>query len=292
MAHRTAQVPSDFSLVLGGPLYQLFRRSHLSGATLELLHRRIIFISLFAWLPLLLLSAINGQLLNRSIEMPFLFDVEAHIRLLLAVPLLIGAELIVHQRLREIPSQFLARDLIPENARPKFDAAFASLLRLRSSVLAELVLIAIVYGVGVLVVLRHVASLDTDSWYTVPSALGSGLSPAGIWFKYVSVPIFQFLLLRWYFRMFIWARFLWQVSSIELCLVPTHPDRVAGLGFLSNTVFAFVPLAAAHGVALAGMIANRIAHFGATLPAFKAEIAIVVIFVQCLVFFPLLLFTR
>jgi hypothetical protein len=38
-------------------------------------------------------------------------------------------------------------------------------------------------------------------------------------------------------------RFLRQVSSIELSLVPTHPDRVGGLGFLSNTVYASVPLA-------------------------------------------------
>ena len=32
------------------------------------------------------------------------------------------------------------------------------------------------------------------------------------WFGYVSLPIFQFLLFRWYFRLAIWARFLWQVS--------------------------------------------------------------------------------
>jgi hypothetical protein len=292
MARKTPEVPPEFSLVLGGPLYQLLRRSYLSGATLELLYRRVIFISLFAWLPLLVLSAVAGQLLNRSSEMPFLLDAEVHIRLLLAIPLLVGAELIVHLRLRDVPNEFLKRRLIPEDARARFDAALASLLRLRSSVLAELVLIAIVYGVGVFVIWPRVANLGTLSWQTVPSAMGSALSLAGLWFKYVSVPIFQFLLLRWYFRMFIWARFLWQVAGIKLCLVPTHPDRVAGLGFLSNTVFAFMPLGAAHGVALAGLIANRIFHFGATLPGFKAEIAIVVVFVQCLVFIPLLFFSR
>jgi hypothetical protein len=58
--------------------------------------------------------------------------------------------------------------------------------------------------------------------------------------------------LRWYFRIFIWMRFLWQVSRIELSLVPTHPDRVGGLGFLGNTVYAFTPLAVAHGAQLAG----------------------------------------
>ena len=41
----------DFSLVLGGPLFQLLRRSHMSGDALELMRRRIIIIPLLAWLP-------------------------------------------------------------------------------------------------------------------------------------------------------------------------------------------------------------------------------------------------
>jgi len=291
-ASRHADTPHDFSLVLGGPLYQLFRRSHLSGSTLELLHRRVIFMVLCTWLPLLLLSAIGGQLLNRATEMPFLLDAEVHIRFLLAVPLLVFAEVIVHRRLREIPGQFLTRYLIPEQSKARFREAFESLLRARNSLVAELLLIAAVYGVGMLVIWRHVAIADADTWYTVPTLLGSKFSAAGMWYVYVSVPIFQFLLLRWYFRIFLWARFLWQVSGIELTLVPTHPDRLGGLGFLANTVYAFMPLAAAHGVALAGLIANRILHAGASLPAFKAEIVVVVVFVQCLVFIPLLFFTR
>ena len=133
-------------------------------------------------------------------------------------------------------------------------------------------------------------ALDTATWYATPSAGGSKLSLAGMWYGYVSLPIFQFLLMRWYFRLFIWARFLWQVSRIELSLVPTHPDRVGGLGFLSNTVYAFAPLAVAHGALLAGLLANRIFYLGATLPEFKVEIAVVVIFLLCVVFGPLLVF--
>src|SRR5262249_26076926 len=50
--------PGDFSLVLGGPLFQLLRRSHLSCDALELVCRRLIIIPLLAWLPLLALSAL------------------------------------------------------------------------------------------------------------------------------------------------------------------------------------------------------------------------------------------
>jgi hypothetical protein len=105
------------------------------------------------------------------------------------------------------------------------------------------------------------------------------------------VPLFQFLMMRWYFRIFIWTRFLWQVSRLDLSLVPTHPDRVGGLGFLSNTVYAFTPLAVAHGGLTAGFIANRIFFLGASLPQFKIEIAVLVVFLLGLVLGPLLLFT-
>jgi hypothetical protein len=106
----------------------------------------------------------------------------------------------------------------------------------------------------------------------------------------ISIPIFQFLLCRWYFRIFIWTRLLWQVSRLNLNLVPTHPDRVGGLGFLSNTIYAFAVLAAAHGALLAGLLANRILYLKAALPDFMVEVAILVVFMLCLALGPLLVF--
>jgi hypothetical protein len=284
------ETTQDFSLVLGGPLFQLLCRTHLSGNTLELWRQRILFITFIAWLPLLVLSALEGQALGGRVAVPFLLDLEVHVKFLLVTPLLIAAELVVHQRIRLVVPQFLERNLIPESAMPRFDAAIASAFRLRNSVLAEVLLIAFVYGVGVLIIWRHYTTLDTATWYATPSVEGSKLWLAGLWYGYVSLPLFQFLLLRWYYRIFIWIRFLWQVSRIELSLVPTHPDRVGGLGFLPNAVFAFMPLAVAHGALLAGLIANRIFYLGAVLPEFKVEIAVLAVFVLCLVLGPLLVF--
>jgi len=282
--------PQDFSLVLGGPLFQLLRRSHLSGDALELVRQRIIVISLFAWLPLLALSALEGQLLGGRVAVPFLLDLEVHIKFLFVMPLLIAAELVVHERMRSVLKVFRERNLIPESDMSRFDAAIAAAFRLRNSALAEVLLIAFVYGVGILIVWRHYTVLAAATWYAIPSLEGSKLSLAGLWYGYVSIPFFQFLLLRWYFRLFIWIRFLWQVSRIELSLVPTHPDRAGGLGFLSNTVYAFTLLAVAHGALLAGLIANRIFYVGAALPEFKVEIAVLVIFLLCVVLGPLLVF--
>jgi hypothetical protein len=75
-----------------------------------------------------------------------------------------------------------------------------------------------------------------------------------------------------------------------LALVPTHPDRAGGLGFLSNTVYAFSLLVVAHGALISSQIANRIFFLGAKLPEFEVEIAVVAIFLLCIIFGPLLAF--
>ena len=221
---------------------------------------------------------------------PFLRDWDTHARFLVALPLLIVAELVVHQRMRLVVKQFLERNLIPPSAVSRFEDAIASAFRLRNSVLAEVLLIAFVCLVGVSVFWRQYVVLTTATWYATPTAAGMTLSRTGIWYAYVSLALFQFLLMRWYFRILIWARFLWHVSRIELSLIPTHPDRVGGLGFLANTVYAFVPLALAHGALLAGLIANRIFYLGARLLDFKIEVAVVLAFMLCLVFGPLVVF--
>ena len=283
--------PDDFSLVLGGPLYQLWRRTRLSGHAMQLLHRRIIAAVLLLWAPLLILSIAEGHAWGGTVKLPFLRDVEMHVRLLLALPLLIVAELVVHQRMRRVVQQFVERNLIPDAAREKFDAAVASAIRLRNSITAEVLLIAFVYGVGVLFVWRTHVRLEMTSWYGV--AEGGKLQPslAGWWMGLVSLPLFQFLLLRWYFRLFIWARFLRQVSRIALKIVPTHPDRCGGLGFLEPIINAFSPVLVAQGAVLAGMMANRIFYAGAKLPEFKLEIIGLVGVMVFAVLGPLLMFT-
>ena len=280
----------DFSLVLGGPLYQLLRRAHLSDDALSLQRRRILVLALIAWLPLLLLATLSGRLFDGGVAVPFLFDVEVHVKFLVVLPLLVIAELVVHQRMRTVVSTFGARHLVAPADVARLDSAIASAYRLRNSITAELLLIAIVYAVGISVVWRQYVALDAATWYATPAAGGSTLTVAGIWYGYVSLPLFQFLLCRWYFRVCIWARLLWQVSRIPLALVPTHPDRVGGLGFLSNTVYAFVPLVLAHGALLAGALASQIFYAGARLTDFRLEILLLMIFVVFLVVGPLLVF--
>ena len=280
----------DFSIVLGGPLFQLLRRAHLTGDGLELLHWRMLILPMVAWLPLLVLSALEGHALGKSVPVPFLLDVAAHVRFLVALPLLILSELVVHQRMRPVVQQFRERHLISAPDSDRFDGAVASSFRLRNSMVVEAMLLVLVFVVGTQLVWKHSVAVSTATWYAMPGDEGLKLSFAGMWYCFLSLPIFQFLLLRWYFRLFVWGRFLWQVSRIDLSLMPTHPDRMGGLGFLSRTAYAFVPLALAHGAMLSGLLATRILYLGAALPQFKAEIALLVVIVLGVVLGPLLVF--
>jgi len=282
--------PADFSVVLGGPLYQLLRRTRLSDDTLALVHRRILAFLMLTWVPLLLLSLLEGRAWWGTVAVPFLLNAEVQGRFLLAMPLLIMAELGVHLRMRKLVAHFFDRELIAPADLPRMNAAVDSALRLRNSLAGELVLIVLIYAVGV--PMREYLAVDARTWASGSSVrLGLvDLSLAGWWHALVSVPVFQFLLVRWYFRVFIWARFLWQVSRIDLKLVPAHPDSVGGLGFLANVVYAFAPILLAHGVLLAGLIADRIFYDGAQLPQFIVEIAGGVGVLVFVVLFPLMVF--
>ena len=247
--------------------------------------------ALLAWLPLLLFAIIEGHAWGQRVKLAFLQDVEIHVRLLIAIPLLMAADVVMHRRIPRLVELFIARGLIPADARPRFDAAIAAAVRLRNSVSAELLLLVLVYGVGVAVLWRTQVALDLSSWYGVSVEGRLQPSAAGWWLGCVSLPMFQFLVLRWYFRLFVWSRFLWQVSRIDLQLVAAHPDRSGGLEFLSGIGRAFAPVLLAQGTVAAGMMANRIFYEGAALLSFKVEMAGTAAVLTLLVLGPTLVFT-
>ena len=282
--------PADFSLVLGGPLYQLWRGTRLAGDALELLHRRIIAMALVTWVPLLLLSIAEGHAWGDSVTLPFLHDVELHVRLLLALPLLIVAELVVHQRMRPVVGQFLDRGLIPDAARAQFDAAIASALRLRNSVAAEVLLIAFVYVVGVGFIWR---TQSPWTWRVGTAcrrmADGSRRWPGGGW-----------------------ASSACRCSSSCCCAgisgcssgrASCGRCRASICGSCRRIRTARAAWASSarwpmrsrrccwpRGSLLAGMIANRIFYAGATLPEFKLELIGLVALMVFAILGPMLVF--
>ena len=288
--HRSSALAEDFSLFVGGPYFRLLSWAGLNGSELQFLWRRILTLSLVAWLPLLLLCALQGRLLHGDTVLSFLPDLGAHVHFLVALPLLLIAEVVVNRRIRDVPRKFLERGLILENDLARFHRAVTSVLKLRDSAFVELLLIAFVALIVVPLRWNLYVADQISSWHAVPTDGQLRPTMAGIWFACVSLPLFQFLLLRWYFRLFVWGRFLWLVSRFELQLMPGHPDRAAGLGFLGTKVGSFASLAVAQGALLSAMIANQILYDKDRLRDFDAEIVVVVVFVLCILLGPLVVF--
>src|SRR5215472_5924965 len=280
--------PEDFSLVLGGPLFQLLRKAHLEGEALELLHRRVIASIVIAWLPLLVLSMF-GAVTRDTGRVSFFREIEVHARFLIALPILIGAELLVNSRIRPVIRRFVEWRIVLPEQRPAFQKAIESALKVRNSAFVELMLIAIVYTVG-LWIWNSRTELGLVTWYGLPGSRWN-LTAAGYWYVFVSLPVFQFILLRWYMRLFIWFRFLWQVNRIELNLVPTHPDRCGGLSFVGKSSYAYAPILFAQGAILAGIVADRVLYRGESLPSFKLQIGGFIVFFIVAILGPLLMFT-
>ena len=250
---------------------------------------RAILTSLLTWLPLLLLSAAQGLAYGKHLEIPFVKDFAVNVRFLIALPLLILAEVSIDRRLRITVKHFLKSGLVKESELPSFEAILVRITRLRDSVLPEIVMLIAAYLPSLSVHNPEILMRNISSWHLAQSPSGETLSYAGWWFGFVSAPVFRILLLRWLWRMYLWASFLWRVSKVNLVLIPTHPDMAAGIGFLSGAQLAFGPIAFACGAVVAGQLGNAIAYEGANVNGLKYVIISYCVIATLVLATPLLL---
>ena len=78
----------------------------------------------------------------------FLHDVEVQARFLVALPVLIGAELIAHWRIRPVVRRFVERRIVRVEDLPRFEAAIEAAVRLRNSIPVEVALLIFDYTLG------------------------------------------------------------------------------------------------------------------------------------------------
>src|SRR5580700_3579271 len=108
-----AELPNSALPFNGGLIPRGLKRIGLRDPTLLRLRvAAIVGLPLLAWLPLLALSTVDGKLLPGSVKTPFLLDLSAHIRLLVALPLFIIAARLGEARILPALQQFLVRRLV------------------------------------------------------------------------------------------------------------------------------------------------------------------------------------
>jgi hypothetical protein len=150
---------------------------------------------------------------------------------------------------------------------------------------------ALVILAGVLLVSQFRWDLPaTVSTWRNPSGASGALTWAGWWYTLVSMPIFQFLVWRWCWRLVIWWWILWRIARMDLHLVPTHPDLAGGLGGLGVTHVNLCPLIFGLSGMLVASYAETVLFGGAKLESLVMSLALIVVESAVLVLAPLTFF--
>ena len=279
-----------FHLTRGGPLYRLMVPAKLLPKDIPSASRAIISLVLLTWVPLLILSLVQGVLLGDSVQVPFLVAISPHVRYLLAVPLFILAEPFVDKRLALASAHFVRSDLLKQEDLPRFKQAVRLAEKARDAFLPELILFVLALS-GM--ALGHQLELprSVSTWQLLTDQGGTHLTLAGWWNGAVSSTIFRFLIFRWLWRLFIWTVFLRRVSRLRFRLYPTHPDRAGGLGFLSVAQTSLGILVFAGGCVLSANFAQTVFFLGEAPTSFISIIILYVLIGMILLVGPLLVFT-
>ena len=238
---------------------------------IEHVERRLIAVIVVTWLPLLLLSLSEGKAFGGA-RIPFALDLNVQTRFVIALPMLIAAEPLVHRWMRTIVRQFVARGIVVRGELSRFDAIIDSTIRMRNSVSVEVALFVVSSLVSYFI-RRDQWQSRPGMWYVQIGADGkSHLTGAGWWYSLVSLNVFRFVILRWYYRLLIWYSFLWRTSRMALRLNPLHPDQAGGLGFLARSLTALAPVFVAQTITIAGEIGGRVFQDATRIDRFIPDI--------------------
>lgn len=278
-----------YSISHGGLLYRALTKVHFE----KYFGRIAILMLCFTWLPLLIITAIEGKLYNGT-NLPFMYDVAIQGRILVGIPLMILIRNIIYRKIPPV-LQYVSEVLVLPKDREHFiHGVLQKAWKRIDSAWTEIILLLLVAVVAVSPAGGTSFFADhskAGSWVMADDEGLQGLSYAGKWMHYFSIPVFQFLLLRWLWRYLVWVALLYRISRIKLNLLPTHPDGSGGLSIILLGQQGFILLFAVFGMVISGeMIANLLDN-DKLFDIIKVQIAGFVILGSILMLFPLFFFT-
>lgn len=277
---------TELPLVRGDLLFRLQRAIGLIPAEGLGVGRRAAFYALVAWLPVAAWALVEGRALPGKTAEPLFEHFGIHTRCLVVIPLFILAEATANSIGTQLVRNFLAHGLITDADRPRLRQIRESVARLRDGVLpwvfvAGVIAAWLIAGPGA----REVHALI---WAT--DGAGEATPFGAWWFLYVSRAIFLALLLAWLWRIVLWTIALARIARLDLALVPTHADRVFGLGFLERTPAAFMPFLLGLSILLASASAHDVVYHGVDVRALGLQFGVFVGVVVLVMLAPLIAF--
>ncbi|HKD48190.1 MAG TPA: hypothetical protein VKB67_10935 [Rhizomicrobium sp.] len=266
----------------GGPLSGRFSKPGIKTRSV----RYAMLTALLGWFPLAILTALQSLVVKDGSFASFITDYGVLARSLISAPLLVLGEDITARHLSILARYFRDAGPVREKDQPRFREIVQSTRRLRDSRVTELAMVAIALGIAV-----GESDMPLNLMPAWHHLRGGGSSTAGLWHQFVSLPILLFLLLGWFWRLILWARFLFKVSRLDLRLIPSHPDGAAGLKFVGLSLESLSMGPAAMATILAGTIANRVLHMGEGILSFRHPVIEFIVAMLVLVAGPVLFFT-
>ena len=253
--------------------------------------RRTTMTVLIAWVPVVVLSALESLWHGSPLRQSALFDPAALGRYLVAAPAFACAGKISLPQLAYVVREFQSAGLIPERHAERYDALVASTRKLLLSRWTDAAMLCFAYGLTI-ATSSQLYPPATSSWVT-PAMGGTfgRMSLAGWWRLLVSQPLFYALFAMWLLRLALWVRFLWRTTRMDLHLVAAHPDLLGGLRFVLVPMRGFSILAFAFGAVAAGSVAASVLNGGQSFFSFRYLIAAQVLGMLVLLAGPALLLT-
>ena len=226
-------LPERFSIVAGGAFHILLGRLGLLEDDGLPGRSAAIGLALVAWVVPALLVAAQSLLESGYSGWDYFEDATVYARYLVSIYAMIVTERLADGRIVLLTRYFRDAGLLDVADRARFAAAVRAADRRSGSRTAELIIL--VFAVAWSVVnTRYSSLISAESWEGVATAGGNvALSWAGEASALTSNTLFLFLLLRWFWRFFLWAGLLRRAAALDLQIMPLHPDRCGGLGFLA-----------------------------------------------------------
>ena len=279
-----------FSLVRGDRPFRIQRALGLipPGGGLGV-GRRALLLALLTWGPVAAWAYLTGRALPGRVAEPLFEHFGVHVRCLLAIPLLIVAEATVHAMSTELVPYFVSSGLVPANERARFAEAVRRARNLRDRSLPWALIAGLVIG---WIVARPITSgLHELEWAVEGTQDKIRLGFGALWFFYVARPIFVALLLAWLWRILLLGLLLRRIAALDLSIVPSHPDRAGGLGFLEHLPLALGPVVLAVSAVLASHWAHDVTYHSVDISSLKMPAATFLAGIVVLVLAPLSAFS-
>jgi hypothetical protein len=238
--------------------------------------------------PLIVLCLLDGTLIGGVGTL--LLDVDVLVRLLITLPLLIIVTVPVSRQLQTVLIYLLESEIVPPDQASTMQELVAQLERRRHSVLTWVITVAITYIFMFYVRDTNSSVVYAAAWFTDDGTIGGSPSPAGWWYTFVAGPLVIIFVVRWIWLMLTWGAFIRKIAALPLRLVPSHPDLMGGLGYVSQAQGIFSLVAFCLSTMAAGRAASDILFAGGHVLNWAPAMAVVTVFLVLLINVPMMFF--